>query len=150
MLSVTCHAAAWIKGRVAQDPPSRRYDSRTRAFRRSLALEEFIAPQDTALRAGFAELTPAPEVGSALAQTLLDESAQVGAFIRAFERAQGAQLADERAFLDARARESRDYARRASALLRDSAGLAANLATSLEGADVSINATRPRSSSIPT
>lgn len=129
ILSVASYATAEVKHRVAEDPPDDDYPVRTRAPRRSLKLEAVM--QDAQLRAGAEALGPVGELGPELGHHLFEEGAQLGAFVRAFERAQGAKRAGASQFVQLRVREAEAFADRSVALLDQAASLAGRLSDSL-------------------
>jgi hypothetical protein len=107
------------QGRLAADPPRDDYRSATYPFRRKFDLSVFgTGPV----------VTPGVQAAAAMASA----SAYLSAMVRAFERAQGADLRGDRQARAQRLSETENYARRAGRALADVSASTLRLAEAVE------------------
>jgi hypothetical protein len=118
---------AWKANRLAADPPDPAFEQNVAS--RALHLNLRVFPDD-----------PASRALASLGRDMNRAQADLGATLRAFERAQGADRADAAAFVEMRLEDTRAWARRSVGVLE---GLAASAQEAAELLDPQIEGVDP-------
>lgn len=132
MIAALAAGVAWVKGRIANDPPRRDFYATTTLRRRRFEASALLAPSEPRVAEGIVELRRIPVAAVAFANALLDDDASERAFLRAFERAAGAVEFAGEELVAQRLSEATVYQHRSEVALRSVALQAVVLADSLD------------------